>query len=329
MFSKPTLKSVRKGLNSFRTDGARRLQQSKLQVLLTLLLAVAVTAGLGVMLYSSRDLLLNHDWEFRPLPFLAAFLIFGLALALTLLGWGHLMSRLGVRQLWRKHVRIYCVTNLAQRLPGVFWHVLGRMAMYQREGVAKRTVAVVSGLELLLMILAGLVVSLLMLPLMAPTRFNRPELLLAGLLLGLVSLHPRVIGFLLDRLKVTGAHVRGVRYRDTTFLVAVYAIVWLLGGLILFGIIMALYPLPAHTLPSVIGAWSLSGILASVATFTPSGFGLRELSLTVLLTPLMPAGMAAVIAIATRVFLTICQLFWALTTARLLADRVLDVRKAE
>ena len=296
------------------------MRHSKAQLAFSLLLAVAVVVGLGAMLYNSRELLLTYDWKLRPVPLAVAFLLYSVALALTVQGWGLLMARLGAEQPWRKHFYIYSLTILAQRLPGVFWHVLGRMALYQKQGVTKRIVAAVSGLELILMLIAGILVTLLALPLMAPSDLSRPGLLLGGLLLGVLLVHPRTLRFLLGRLKVGGESMPGMRYRDSALLVGLYAIVWALGGMILFAIVMAVYPVPWNTFPGILGAWSLSGVIASISTFTPSGFGLREISLSVLLTPFMPAGMSAVIAIATRVFLSLCELAWAFGAGRLLKD---------
>jgi len=329
MFGKSSFRPLYQGLKSSWAGGVRKLRRSKLRLFLTFLLALTVVITLGAMLYSSRHLLLSHDWQIRPLPLLSSFVLYSFALALTVTVWGLLMSRLGIERQWQKHVQIYSVTNLAQRLPGLFWHIFGRMALYQQEGVAKGTVAVVSALELVLMLIAGLLVSLFTLPFTASAYLDRPELLLGGLLLGVLFLHPRVLHFLLSRLEVDDSSMRAIRYRDTAFLVGLYSIVWLLGGLILFGIVATLYPLPLQTLPNVVGAWTLSGVVASIGTFTPSGFGLREISLSALLTPLMPVGMGAVVAIAARIFLTLCELFWALAAGYLLIRPTMGVQKSE
>jgi hypothetical protein len=181
-------------------------------------------------------------------------------------------------------------------------------------------VVAVSGLELIFMLIARILVTLLALPLMAPTDLSRPGLLLGGLLLGLLLVHPVTLRFLLGRLKAGGETIPGVRYRDSALLVGLYAVVWALGGMILFAITKAVYPLPWDTFPGILGAWSLSGVIASISTFTPSGFGLREITLSILLTPFMPAGMSVVIALVTRVFLSLCELVWALGASRLLSQ---------
>lgn len=314
------LQPLQRGSRAMQEQLNRGMRHSKAQLAFSLLVGIAVIVGLGAMLYNSRELLLTYDWRLRPVPLVASFLLYSVALILTVQGWGLLMARLGVEKSLRKHFYIYSLTILAQRLPGVFWHVLGRMALYQKQGVGKRTVAVVSGLELVLMLIAGILVTLLALPLMAPTHLNRPGLLLGGLLLGLLLVHPRTLRLLLVKLRVGEEAMPGIRYRHSAFLVGLYAIVWALGGLILFAIIMAVYPLPWNTLPGIVGAWSLSGVIASISTFTPSGFGLREISLSVLLTPFMPTGMSAVIAIVARAVLSLCELAWAFGASRLLSD---------
>lgn len=289
----------------------RASKRPLLRWLFTTALVVVVTISLGLILYRNRTLLLNYDWRIRPLPLAASFFLYSVALALAILSWGLIVNRLSGKRSWRRHIRIYCLTNLGQRLPGVFWHVLGRMAMYGEDGVSKRMISVSSGLELVLLIVSGLIVSLGAWPLGVVTESERWLWFVAGILLGLVVLHPRLTRPLLSRLGLSQA---SWAYRNILLWLSIYVAIWILGGVILYTIINVVFPLSPDKLPGVVAAWSTSGVIASLSTFTPSGFGLREISLSVLLAPFMPAGIAVVIAIATRALLTTYEIVWALLT---------------
>lgn len=289
----------------------RASRRPLLRWLFTAGLVLIVSASLGLILYRNRTLLLTYDWRIRPIPLVASFFLYSVALSLAILGWGLIINRLSGRRSWLRHIRIYCLTNLGQRLPGVFWHILGRMAMYQEDGVSKRMVSIGSGLELVLLIVSGLIVSLGAWPLGVVSETERWLWFLAGILIGLILLHPRLARPLLSRL---GLSQTSWAYRHIVLWLLLYVVIWILGGVILYCIINIVYPLAPDKLPGVVAAWSTSGVIASLSTFTPSGFGLREISLSVLLAPFMPSGIAVVIAIATRALLTAYEIIWALLT---------------
>lgn len=283
----------------------------------TVSLVLITLIALGAMLYKSREMLLNYEWRVRFGPLIASFLLYSLALGLAVLSWGLIMNRLVGKSNWARHARIYCLTNLARRLPGVLWYVLGRMLMYEQEGVSKAIVSISSGLEFVLLVLSGLVVSLMTWPFLAWSQFVSPWWLLIGMIAGLVAMHPAITGFALHKLGVDSRTGGDFGYRDVGSWLAIYAMGWGLGGLILYSVIATIFPIPLTFLPGIIGAWSLSGVVATLSTFSPSGFGLRELTLSLLLTLFLPSGVAVLAAILVRILLTLYEATWALVVTRI------------
>ncbi len=275
-------------------------------------LTLVILAGLGAMIYNSRELLLSYEWRIRPLPLIASFLIYTVALALAALAWGLIMNQIAGESSWIGHLRIYYVTNLTKRLPGVLWYVLGRTVMYDQVGVSKTLVSVGSGLEFILLIVSGIMVSLLSWPLLPALDLGKPWWLLLGLIGGLIVVHPTVINFILHKLRIRSDTFRALRYRSIMAWLFIYFVIWLMGGIILFSVIATIYPISLTLLPGVIGAWGLSGIIAMLGTFSPSGFGLREISLSLLLALLIPSGVAVIAAILIRILLTLYEAGWAL-----------------
>jgi len=78
----------------------------------------------------------------------------------------------------------------------------------------------------------------------------------------------------------------------------------------------ALRPLSETEVVALVGAWGLSGALGSLAVFSPSGLGIREVSLTLLLAPLLSVSQAAFVAVFMRVLTTGLELAWALIAWR-------------
>ncbi|MGD9376359.1 MAG: hypothetical protein PVJ23_11300, partial [Anaerolineae bacterium] len=250
---------------------------------LTIALTLVAIVSFAALLYANWPTLRSFDWQIRPLPLIFSFLAYSLALALSILVWGKIMAAVGTRIPWREHIRVYCVSNLARRLPGVLWYVVGRFILYDQEKASKTAISVASALELVLLGLSCLVVGILAWPSMVREHID-PVWIVLGVVLSLVVVHPRVLRLPLQWLGDQSAHSARteLHYGRVLSWLFLYACVWLVGGLVLFGLIETLYPLPLDRLPQVIGAWSLSGLVAVLAAVLPVGLGLRELALSLL-----------------------------------------------
>lgn len=244
--------------------------------------------------------------------FVLSSVIYAVALALAVIGWGWIISVLSGVWNWPQHVRIYCITAITRRLPGTMWYILGRVVMYERLGVGRALVAVGGGLEYAMILTAGLLVALLMWPLALPGQSISLWWLVGGLLFGCAALHPRTLRAIVSRLSPNTAPL-AIRYRDLLGWVLVYAGVWCFGGGVLYVLAATIHPLPRMALPMIIGIWASAGIVTSFTTFIPFGLGVQELTLTALLGNLVgsPAE-ALVVALLMRLVLTINEVLWAL-----------------
>jgi uncharacterized membrane protein YbhN (UPF0104 family) len=70
----------------------------------------------------------------------------------------------------------------------------------------------------------------------------------------------------------------------------------------------AVFPVPLGQLLFVAGALACSNILGLLALFAPSGLGVREGVLVSLLSVVMPAPVAVVIAVLTRLWMTFVEI---------------------
>jgi hypothetical protein len=237
-------------------------------------------------------------------------------LLLAVFGWALIMRHLAVDLNFRDHLRIYCLTLVTGRIPGAPWHIAGRAVLYSRLGISAKVIGVAAAVEMLLVTLAGLLSGLFI-------WFSLPEstqqqLVWLGLVFvgGLGLMHPSVIREVLRRLGYADAIVR-LRYRDMLLLLGLYVLVWGASGGVLYSVILALYPLPLMQLPGVIGAWGLAGAVSSLAFLSPTGFGIKEIALSLLLALFVPAGLAVVIVILNRLFFIAAELAWAIAASRL------------
>lgn len=271
-----------------------------------LLLFVYLGLLLGTFVYS-WPLLVQFRWQFNVGALLAAIGVFAIALLCAITAWSQILGCLGARLSFAEHARIYCLTLAAARLPGAPWHWAGRALLYERHGLSKRLIAVASGLESALIVLSGALVSTLFGPNIVDRVIELGTsswlIIIGVLVLPAVLIQPRVLKVILTGLGLEGALV-DKHYIRWLSLIMFYSLIWVLGGLLCYLIVLSIFTLSPDDLPILIAAWAMSGSLSIILSLSPSGFGVRELSFTFLVATIMPVGVAATLAILLRVFLT-------------------------
>ncbi len=282
---------------------------------------------LAGIIVGNWEQLTSYTWRLRPLPLVLSLALYVAGVGLGVLEWSLIMGRLaGVHSL-RKNAKIYSYSTLARRLPGTYWYVAGRLLLYDAEGVAKATTAAGTVLELASTILSGLLVYLLSLPFCLstylaglPTIWRGGYLGLLIVLLGVVFLRPSLISAMLSRLsRLLGKQGVSVTFgtRDTLTWLALHSLAWVVGGVVLYLLITALQPFPWTALPAVMNMTVAAGLVGLVAFVSPSGLGIKELTLAYLLSFYVPLPVAAVLALLFRLWVIVGDFFWAVLAVRL------------
>jgi len=270
---------------------------------------------LGWTVWRNRELLLSYPWRVHVWVVPLSLAVYSVDLGLAVCIWGRIVNRLSGRQLtFRRHFKVYVATNFSRRLPGAVWYIAGRAALYEGDGIAKSVISLASLVEVILIALSSIVCYFLAWP-FGGSAWGGWPLLLVGLVAGLVLIHPRVVGALLRRLGQP--EVPQLHYRDMLTWLLLYVLVWAVGGVTLYSVVAGLHPLPLSGLPHIVRAWSLSGAAAVIVFFSPSGLGIKEVTLTLLLVPVIPVPLAAIVALLMRLLLTIYELLWAAAALKL------------
>ncbi len=206
-------------------------------------------------------------------------------------------------------VYVYAKAWLGRYIPGTAPWILGKIYFASEHGISKNKLAVSSLLEAALQIMVTIVVSLALLSFSAQLEVidDSTKLYMVLALLGcVVFLVPAIFN------RVISLVHRALRRKrlDTEHLVTnkivmkgaiLYVVGALLTGLSLFFISKAIYPsLGYDTLLFVVAATNLAGAVGMLAVFVPSGIGVRETVLIILLSLIMPKEFAILISIASR-----------------------------
>ena len=298
-----------------KADRAKRARPAMwIFTLLGLALFGTMVAFVIYNLYHEGSTLLTQLTHINPLGIGLSFVLYSCALALAILGWVAIASRRTNVHDWKRHVTVYCYANLARRIPGFLWYVVGRAYLYRRDEVGLIPVSAASALEMVLIVLSGLVSYALLNLGRWPTQWAWGMIL--GIGAGLVMIHPRLLQWILSKMKHANI-MEHIRYRDVATWLAVYVGVWVLGGLALFSVVYAIQPVDLVRAPGIIASWSLSGAISTLVVFLPAGLGVREAALSMLLLPFIPAPLAVTVALMMRVLLTLYEIVWALVAVRI------------
>ncbi len=280
----------------------RRLDKRRLAWLAGSLLTGACLAFVGYVVYRERDVLVLYLLKADVHQLLAVVGWYLADLAIYILGWAAIMRGLGAGIRLAHHARIFCLANAAKRLPGTLWYVGGRTALYSRAGVSSRAVIAGSAIEGALTWLSGLAMAVPFLMVILPDRrwiwLSVGGLLLVGLL------NPASLRWFLCRATKNG-EAPSIALAQVYALLLLYVVGWVVGGVFLAAILSIFYAVHIAQLPYVVGAWPVAGTASMLTIFLPSGFGVTEVTLTALLSRLMPAGVAVLAAVSARLLTTL------------------------
>lgn len=235
-------------------------------------------------------------------------------LGCMMLAWRTLLADLGSPLPPRVAARVMFVGQLGKYVPGALWAIAAQVELARNRGVPRERGASATVVAIVVTLAAGLMTALIVLPLTSGHAARQYWWLLACAPLLLVVLYPPVLGATLDRalrlvrrpplerrISLPGL----ARCVGWTFLGwAFYSIhVWLL--------VSNVTGRGVHVVALSAGAYALAYLAGFVLILFPGGLGPRELALTAALAPVMPRGSALLVAVVSRVVMTIADLGWA------------------
>lgn len=290
--------------------------QPRMPSLTTGLILAFSTLFMGGMLWYYWPTLASYQFDIVWWPLIASGIAYMFHLLLSVAGWSMIMRQLGVGLGFREHFKIYCITRVAGRIPGAPWHLVGRAVLYKRAGISGAIIGVASGLEMVLVVMSGILSGFWVWFVLPQSAQWQMIWLTPIFLLCIVMASPTFLHRILKKLgrEDVGAHLR---YRDNLSVLVVFVLGWVASGLVLYLLIISLYPLPLLQLPGVVGAWSISGAISLLVFFSPTAFGLKEITLALILSFLVPGGIAVVVTVLARVLLTAAELVAAALASRL------------
>ncbi|HKJ91906.1 MAG TPA: lysylphosphatidylglycerol synthase domain-containing protein [Longimicrobiales bacterium] len=291
-----------------RTSGWRRLAAA--------LLIGASAAFLGLTIARNWSELTRYQWEVRP-----ARLILSVPALVLVFVWGIMVWHGVLRHFAEGRVplprliRIWFLSSLTRYIPGKIWQFVSAAQLAQAAGLSGirllTSLVVYTGFNLL----SAAVAAAITLPLAAYGFGRGAAVVVYGFAVASVLLvHPRVLNTFLDllprflhreTLRWTG------RWRDGLLLLLLAVVSWLLYGVAFTLLVTSLVRVPWSTVLPLAGVNALSFLAGYFVFVAPAGLGAREAVMTMLLGPYAPAGVAALVAVAARLWTVAAELLGA------------------
>jgi uncharacterized membrane protein YbhN (UPF0104 family) len=241
-----------------------------------------------------------------------AFVVASLLVSMVL--WRVLIAGLGSPLPYSVAARVIFTSQLGKYLPGSVWPVLAQMELGRDNGVPRRRSLTAFLLLMLYSAATGLLVATALVPFVAAAEVRpfRWAFLLMPVLL--VALHPRVLNPVLDRaLRVARRPPleHPLTWQLSARAVAIGVVQWMVMGAHVWILGVQLGADPVTLAPLAVGGFALAWCVGYLGVVSPAGLGVREVALVAVLSPVLSPADAIVVAVASRVIMTVADLLLA------------------
>lgn len=289
-----------------------RIAWKRLVQALVLLLALGFMAAL---VQQQAAALRSYRWQLAPGWAVLALVSLELTWLFEAATWWTILRSLGGRLPYPRIVPIWFLSNIVRYIPGNVWQFLSMAELAAEHGVSR--------LVTLTSIVLHQAISIVVAIVLAAAYFAatgqgawfdrlRPLLWLAPL--GLLLLQPRLLeralNWTLARLRRPPIRVT-LTWRQILLLCLRYVVVWLAMGLSYAALVRALTPFPVAITPHLVAAWTAAYVVGFLSLLTPSGLGVREGVMILLLNPVLPQPLPALVAIVARLWMVLGELLGA------------------
>lgn len=275
---------------------------------------------LGREILRNLDQLRGFEWQVRPVLLLASVV----ALSLVLLGgtwiWKLVLVKFGISVPLRPLARAWFLSNLSRYIPGTVWQFVSLAGLSAQAGVPAATAVTSLLVHVGFTVLSGALAGVWLLPpelagklapALAVARWASP--------LAIACVHPAIIRRLVSiaqrlgrgaRIPWQGSWVEGVGF------LMLGCLSWLAYGAAFYLFLLAFTSLPPSAYFALAAINALAFLVGFAAVFAPGGIGFKEAAMGLLLAGLVPAGVAAALAIAARLWSIAAEVVPALVLAR-------------
>jgi glycosyltransferase 2 family protein len=264
-----------------------------------------VLASVAAVTITEAGRVADVSWRFSPAWLVLAAVGFALLQLAHAELWRRLLRLLGYVLPGRRSRAVWNVSALARYVPTGLVSPIMRAGMTESDGVPRRVCLVSVVYELGLALTGALVVSTYALLRVPQLHGGQWRFLLVGVpVISIAALHPRFFHRVTDSaLKRFGRQPLplSVPFARLAELTMLYAASFVLAGLSILALVLAVHPVATADIPYVLSAHAFGFSASVLGIVLPGGLGAREAALAAVLTLAVPTAVAVAVAVAARV----------------------------
>jgi uncharacterized membrane protein YbhN (UPF0104 family) len=276
---------------------------------------LALAAGLAVYGLASQWTQVHADLaKLAAYDVVAAVACVIAGLGCMMLAWRALLADLGSPLPLPAAIRVMFIGQLGKYVPGAVWALAAQVELARDHDVPRRRSFTASLVGMATTLVVGMLVAGVTLPFASAHAARHYWWVLALTPLAVACLHPRVIRFGLDlMLKVARQEPleRTVSAGGMARALAWTVLGWLWFGAHAWFLISVFAGRSGHVAALSLGGYALAWAVGFIIIVFPGGIGPRELAFIAVLAPVMSSASALVVALVSRVVMTIGDLVWA------------------
>jgi len=274
-----------------------------------LLIAALILFFLGRRLFFSWQEIESCSFQFHPLWLTISFLTLLIYSCFSVKPWLAFLHQFGKKLSYREGFIIVYFSRLGRYIPGKLWFLLGRIYLCEKVGISKVEALFSSLLELSFLVFSGGLISFCSLPKKMEIFWfiSIPFIALFGGIFTLVFFQQKIFHFISR--KILHAEIR-FHFSVFQFLrfVFIYLLLWCFCGLAFFLFVKSLSPIGFSKFPTMTGIYASAWTVGFLSVITPSGLGVREGILSLLLATNMPMPIATLVALLSRIWNIVAEL---------------------
>ena len=277
------------------------------------LIILTIFFFLGKNLFDNWQKVKGYDFSFNYFYLLLSFFFLFLMIISFALIWNKILRILEPTQKLSnfKAIKIFIYSWLGRYIPGKVWLFLGRVYLGQKEGLNKKNLVIGTAYEIVLSIVSVFLFSIFFLSIsfgMKVSNFYIIPMLIIPI--GLFLVHPKILYYFsnlfLRKFKNIEIPLDSfLSYKNIIRIIFYFFIAFSFNGIGFFFLVRSIVYLPFCDIIGAISAFIFASALGMVAIFAPSGLGIREGVLVLLLQFYFPLSIAILISLIARIWATI------------------------
>ncbi len=225
-------------------------------------------------------------------------------------GWQHIMRELGFPISLTQSSWMIATTQIAKYAPGRIWYMLGRVYVGKKENISGSSLGLSMVLETCLLLTSSATIFLIATLAARDYTLANVVICIIMLTMAVILMIPRVLMFLANTmLKLLGRPVisASISFFQIIKLNPYFWGLWLAQIVGFYILVSAVYQIRFADIAVLASAYTLSWITGFVVVFAPGGLGIREGTMTLYLSTIMPLPMAIAISLISRVWITLFE----------------------